>query len=536
MTPEGLRAMSEPIYDAQTFWELLERRVADSPERAFLIEPGDSGRPERTVSFMEVKVWAERVAAGFSSLGVREGTPVTWVLPTRIETVVASLALSRLGAIQNPIIHIYRDREVGFCLRQTGAELLLTPGEWSGFDYRAMAERATADLASSPTVLDAYEKLPEGDPADLAPIPATPIGGLDEPPIRWIYYTSGTTSDPKGVLHTDASLMAGGVGLARALKMQPTDVGSIAFPYAHIGGPDYLVCLLASGFPAVLIEKFDLEAVVEAYRHHGVTMAGGSTVFYTMFLGVQRQQPDKPIIPTLRLLSGGGAPKPPEVFFEVQAEMGIPVAHGYGMTESPMICQGSPSDSDDQLAHTEGHPVHAAEVAICRTDGIECEPNEEGEVRISGPQLFKGYQDKKLNEAAFDERGRFRSGDLAIKRRDGHVTLTGRLKDVIIRKGENIAAKEVEDVLYTHLSVSAVAVIGLPDTERGERVCAVVETAEGAEPLTYEQMVETCAEAGLMRQKVPEQLVVHGGPLPRNATMKILKYELKDALADVSWP
>ena len=529
--------MSEPIYDAKTFWELVERRVVDSPDRAFLIDPGGDGSPERTVTFGEAKAWAERVAAGFATMGVVEGTPVTWVLPTRVETVVASLALSRLGAVQNPIIHIYRDREVGFCVQQTAAEVVITPGEWNGFDYRAMAERVTADLDQLPTLLDVYDTLPEGDPGDLPPVPGAPPEGPNAAPlVRWIYYTSGTTSDPKGVLHTDASLMAGGVGLARALDMQPTDVGSIAFPYAHIGGPDYLVCLLASGFPAVLIEKFDLGEVVNAYRRHGVTMAGGSTVFYTMFLGVQRQQPGEPIIPTLRLLSGGGAPKPPEVFFEVQAEMGIPVAHGYGMTESPMICQGSPTDTDDQLAHTEGHPVYAAEVAICRPDGTECDRGEEGEVRISGPQLFKGYRDPSLNIEAFDDWGRFRSGDLAVMHDDGHVTLTGRLKDVIIRKGENIAAKEIEDILYTHPSVGAVAVIGLPDVERGERVCAVVETAEGAKPLTIEQLVESCDRAGLMRQKVPEQLVVHDGPLPRNATMKILKHELKDALAEVPWP
>jgi len=520
--------MSEPIYDARTLWELLERRVADSPDRAFLIDDAD-----RTVTFGEAKNQAERMAAGFAALGVGEGTPVTWVLPTRIDTVVASLALSRLGAVQNPIIHIYRDREVGFCIRQTASELVLTPGEWGGFDYQAMVERVVADLDVPPAVVDASAGLPEGDPAALPPVPTVPADGRDV--IRWIYYTSGTTSDPKGVLHTDASLMAGGVGLARALDMQPSDVGSIAFPYAHIGGPDYLVCLLANGFPAVLVEKFDLMAAIKAFNRHGVTMAGGSTVFYTMFLGVQRQQPDEPIIPTLRLLSGGGAPKPPEVFFEVQAEMGIPVAHGYGMTESPMICQGSPTDTDDQLAHTEGHPVFAAEVTICRPDGSECDRGEEGEVRISGPQLFKGYRDPTLDAEAFDEAGRFRSGDLAVMRGDGHVTLTGRVKDIIIRKGENIAAKEIEDVLYAHPKVEAVAVIGLPDPDRGERVCAVVETAEGAEPLTYDEMAAACTDATLMRQKVPEQLVVHDGPLPRNATMKILKYELKDALADVPW-
>jgi len=520
--------MSEPIYDARTFWELLERRVSASPDRTFLIQ-GD-----RTVTFGEAKERAERVAAGFAAMDIGEGTPVTWVLPTRIETVVASLALSRLGAVQNPIIHIYRDREVGFCIRQTAAEFVLTPGEWGGFDYQAMAERVTTDLDRPPTILDVSAGLPEGDPSMLSAVPATPDDGEDL--IRWIYYTSGTTSDPKGVLHTDASLMAGGVGLAMALDMQPDDVGSIAFPYAHIGGPDYLVCLLANGFPAVLLEKFDLMVAIDEFRRHGVTMAGGTTVFYTMFLGVQRQQPDEPIIPTLRMLSGGGAPKPPEVFFEVQAEMGIPVAHGYGMTESPMICQGSPHDSDDQLAHTEGHPVFGAEVAICRPDGSECDRGEEGEVRISGPQLFKGYRDPTLDAEAFDDEGQFRSGDLAVMHPDGHVSLTGRVKDIIIRKGENIAAREIEDVLYAHPKVAAVAVIGLPDAERGERVCAVVETTDGAGDLTQAEMVAACAEAELMVQKVPEQLVVHDGPMPRNATMKVLKYELKDALAGIPWP
>ncbi|MBC8364154.1 MAG: AMP-binding protein [Actinobacteria bacterium] len=518
--------MSDPIYDARTFWELLERRVASTPDRKMLIDTEG-----RSLTFADVKAAAERVATGFAAMGVGAGTAVTWILPTRIETVVASLALSRLGAVQNPILHIYREREVGFCIRQTEADLVLMPGEWGGFDYTAMVERATADLEAPPRILVAYDSLPEGDPSELPPIPDS-----HDEPIRWIYYTSGTTSDPKGVMHSDASLMAGGVGLAGALGMQADDVGSIAFPYSHIGGPDYLVCLLASGFPAVLVEKFDLLPTIEAYRRLGVTMAGGSTAFYTMFLNVQRQTPDEPIIPTLRLLSGGGAPKPPEVFFEVQAEMGIPVAHGYGMTESPMICQGSPHDTDDQLAHTDGAPVFGAEVSVVRPDGSTCDPGEEGEVFIAGPQLFRGYRDASLDADAFDEQGRFRSGDLGVMREDGHLTLTGRVKDIIIRKGENISAKEVEDVLFAHPSVNAVAVIGLPDAERGERVCAVVETTDGAEPLTFDDMVGACGSAGLMRQKVPEQLVVYGGALPRNATLKILKYELRDELAEVPWP
>ena len=520
--------MRTPIYDAHTFWELLERRVADSGDRPMLIDDAD-----RALTFGEVRDRAERAAAGFADLGVGEGTPVTWVLPTRIETIVVSLALSRLGAVQNPIIHIYREREVGFCIRQTTAEMVLVPGEWNGFDYTAMVEAATAGLDEPPKVLETYHDLPDGDPGTLDPVSAPPTG---DDPIRWIYYTSGTTSDPKGAMHTDATLIAGGVGLARALDMGAEDVGSIAFPYAHIGGPDYLVCMLANGFPAVLVEKFELAAAIDAYRRHGVTMAGGSTAFYTMFLGAQRQQAEQPLIPSLRMLSGGGAPKPPEVYHEVVAEMGLPVAHGYGMTESPMICQGSPHDTDDQLAHTEGRPVHRAQVTIVRPDGSTCDSGEEGEVAVAGPQLFKGYKDPTLDADAFDEQGRFRTGDLAVMRDDGHVSVTGRVKDIIIRKGENISAKEIENVLYAHPKVAAVAVVGLPDLERGERVCAVVETADGAEPLEADEMVAACTEAGLMRQKIPEQLVAYDGPLPRNATLKVLKFRLRDELGDVVWP
>ena len=308
--------------------------------------------------------------------------------------------------------------------------------------------------------------------------------------------------------------------------MSIEDVGSIAFPYAHIGGPDYIVTMLVSGFPAVLVERFTPAGAVAAFNRHGVTMAGGSTAFYQMFLAEDRKAAG-PAIGSLRLLSGGGAPKPPEVYFEVKEQMGVPVVHGYGMTECPMISQGSPHDSDDQLAHTDGRPVFGCEVGIVGPDGAEVTPGEVGEVRVRGPMLFKGYTDAALDAAAFDSEGRFRTGDLAVKRADGHISLSGRVKDVIIRKGENISAREIEDILYAHSKVEVAAVIGLPDPERGERVCAVVETAVGQEPLTFAEMVAACEEAGLMRQKVPEQLEVHQGPLPRNATMKILKHELR---------
>ena len=520
--------MAEPILDATSFWELLSARVAATPERPLLID--DAGR---LLTNAEFHAQVESVAAGLHAMGVGDGTAVTWMLPTRIETVVLSFALSRLGAIQNPIIHIYRHREVGFCIAQTEAEFVVHPGEWAGFDYGSMVEEVTAGLETPPTLIDGSRDLPVGDPATL---PAAPVYPAGDAPVRWRYYTSGTTSDPKGVLHTDQTLIAAGQGLGKALQVTEADVGSVAFPYAHIGGPDYIVMMLAFGMPAVFIEAFTPAGAVAAFAEHGVTMAGGSTAFYQMYLAEDRKV-DGPAMPALRLMPGGGAPKPPEIFHAVRGEMGIPIVHGYGMTECPMICNGSPSDSDEQLAHTEGAPIEGCEVSVVDpSTGADAGAGNEGEVRVSGPMLFRGYTDPALEAEAFDEQGRFRTGDLGVLREDGHVTLTGRLKDIIIRKGENISAAEIENVLYELPQVGNAAVIGLPDTDRGERVCAVVETASGQSDLTFDEMVAACKGAGLMTQKIPEQLVIHGEALPRNATMKILKFELRDQYAGHPWP
>jgi len=232
------------------------------------------------------------------------------------------------------------------------------------------------------------------------------------------------------------------------------------------------------------------------------------------------------VIPSLRILSGGGAPKPPEVFRQVREEMGIPVMHGYGMTECPMICQGGAGDTDEQLTNTEGKPVLGCEVRVVGGDGAEVAPDAEGEIRVRGPMLFRGYTDAEQTAEAFDADGWFITGDRGVKRADGHVFLTGRSKEMIIRKGENISPREIEDVLMEHPRVNAVAVIGLPDEERGEMVCACVEMRPAEAPLTFTEMQEHCRAAEIMTQKIPERLEVLE-VLPRNATFKILKHELK---------
>jgi len=523
--------MRSTVADARTLWDLLERRVAETPDAPMLIQDTGGGT-DRRLSFREVRDRAARVAAGLNEeYAVTEGTAVAWQLPTRVETVVLSLALSRLGAVQTPVIAIYRGAEVGRVLKESGAQLFLVPGVWRGFDYVKLAEELSAGWPSPPRVRVAYAEadLPVGNPALLPPPPRTDLSD-DHAPIRWIYYTSGITSAPKGARHTDRTLIAGGVGLADALGMSPEDVGSIAFPYAHIGGPDYLVTMLVYGFPALLVETFALPDILPAYRRNGVTMAGGSTAFYAAFLAEQRKLPEgERLLPSLRIISGGGAPRPPEMYREVVEEMGCVLAHGYGMTEAPAICMGSPRDTPEQLAHTEGHPVTGVEVRVMRPDGAEeVEAGGVGEVWLRGPMICRGYTDPELTAQAFTEGAWFHTGDLGCVRPDGHVVLTGRLKDIIIRKGENIAPQEIEDLIYQDPRVNGVAVIGLPDPVRGERVCAVVERRPGVEPPTLAEIAARLREAGLMAQKIPEQLEIVDA-LPRNETLrKVLKHELRE--------
>jgi acyl-CoA synthetase (AMP-forming)/AMP-acid ligase II len=522
-----------PITGARTIWELVDRRATLTPDRVLLRD--EHGRSLTSAALRDA---TERCVAGLLDLGIREGTTVSWQLPTRFETIVLSTALARLGAVQNPIIPIYGAREVGAMLEQAASEWFVVPGVWRDVDYAALAEGCCAATSHGCTPLTVDARLgedgfPDGDPAGL-PDPPTAGDDPDAEPVRWIYTTSGTTSLPKGVMHTDRTLIAGGYGLGHAFEVTDDDVALFAVPWAHIAGPDWLVLMTAFGLPTVVMEVFVPQDAVTLMREHGVTMSGGATALYQALLALQRAQPDTPLVPTLRILMGGGGPKPPELFFEVQREMfGVRITHGYGMTESPMIANGSPSDTDEQLAYTDGAPVPGCEVRIVRDDGSTAAPDEEGAIRLRGTMRFRGYLDPAQTAEAIDADGWFDTGDRGVLRADGHLAVTGRTKDVIIRKGENIGAVEVESVVYEHPGVAAVAVIGLPDAERGERVCAVVELADGAPPLTLADLQAHCRDAGLSQRKWPEQLEVVDA-MPRNPTMKILKYRLKEQLSQAA--
>jgi acyl-CoA synthetase (AMP-forming)/AMP-acid ligase II len=506
-------------------WDLIARRATDSADGVMAVD-----ERRRSLTFAQYRQRCERVAAGFQALGVTAETRVSWQLPTCLDALVLFGALARLQTVQIPIVPLYRDREMSFVLQQTESRFVVLPGVWRGYDYAAMARRVAGRLTGPVTTVISDDGLPEADPASLAsaPLPSTQQG---QDPVRWIYYTSGSTSDPKGVLHSDGTLGSVAAILVERLRMREGDRIAMVFPFAHIGGSNLLLSALMVGCRCICVEYFDPLTTVDFLAEEGVTLAGAGTVFHSAYLAAQRRTPDRPIFPSVRAFPGGGAPKPAHLHHEVKAELGgAGIVSALGLTECQIVSMCDMDDPDDKLATTEGRPAPGARVKVVTPDERVCGPNEEGELRLIAPQMFHGYVDGSLNGDAFDSDGYFRTGDLGFFDDDGYVHVVGRLKDVINRKGENISAKEIEDELYHHPGIREVAVIGLPDPVSGERCCAVVVPSDPGQHFDIAEMQDFLDSRGLMRQKWPEQLEFVSD-LPRAPAGKVLKQELKKRFA-----
>jgi cyclohexanecarboxylate-CoA ligase len=511
------------MIDARNIWSLVEARAEATPDARMLVD-----QDGRQMTFGEYRDASLRAAAGLHQMGVGRDTVVSWQLPTWITSVVLVGALRRLGAVQNPILPIYRDREVGFIVRQARPHLLIVPSTWGGFDFGAMADTVTAGTDTQ--VLRCDGDLPSGDPASLPPVPDDDMDDAGAP-VRWIFYTSGTTSDPKGAQHGDIAIRTAARGMAAGLDLRPDDRAALVFPFTHIGGITWLYAGLDVGFTNILDQAFNPATTVDVLRREDVTHAGAGTFFHQVYLKAQQELPEgQRLFPSARTFPGGGAPKPPQLHHDMKRLLGgAGIISGYGLTEAPILTMGSVHDSDDQLAHTEGSAVVGVTLRLVTVDGALAGPGEEGEVRAKGPQITRGYLDRSLDADAFDEDGWFRTGDLGRLDADGMLTITGRIKDVIIRKGENISAKELEDLLFDHPAIADVAVVGLPDESRGEIACAVVVPADDTD-ITLDLVTDHLSSKGLITRKLPERVEVVEA-LPRNPAGKILKFELRDRFA-----
>ncbi len=495
-----------------TVWDLAVTAAANHPEHVLF-----SDERGRTLTTTDLRDRAEEVAAG---LGIAAGQIVSWQLPTCLEAVVLLVALARAGAVQNPIIPILRDGDVKLICEDVGTELMVVPVRWRGFDHGAMARRLADERGFSVVTVDLEGeaggrlRLPGGDPSGIAPPPT------DDDACRWVYFSSGTTARPKGVRHTDRSVIASSNGVTDGLRMREGDVYPIAWPIAHIGGIAMINAALRGGGRLVMFETFDPADIGERMARVEPTLLGSAVPFFRAYLDAQRRHGPEPLFPQLRAFVAGGAPTPAEIIRELDEAFGTQgIINSWGLTEFPIATYPELDDPPEKLATTVGRPVVGVEVRVV-----------DGELRLKGPQCFAGYTNPVLDREAFDEDGWLRTGDLGAVDEAGYVTVTGRLKDVIIRNAENISALEVEDLLLRHPDIADAAVIGLPDARTGERVCAVVVAEEGQE-VTLEAIGQHFVAQGATRQKIPEQLEVVDA-IPRNAMGKIVKAALRSSILD----
>lgn len=512
-----------------------EHRAADAYRRGLWVSEtlADSLRdaaratPDRTVLVdgeirLDCRDLHEQATALAQSLMSRmpAGSVVSFMLPNWHEAAVIYLGATLAGMVVNPILPSLRDHELTFILSDADCRAIFVPSSFGKHDYVAMLGRVTAAMASPPEVVvlrggagqhTPYESLFAGEATAVLPV-------LNADSVRMILYTSGTTGRPKGVLHTHNSIHALIRQIGEHWHVARGDTFLVPSPIAHIGGSIYAFeCPLLLGSAAVLMERWDADAAVSQILAERTTHMAGATPFLVGLLTAAERAGTR--LPDLKVFICGGASVPPSLirraaqYFEKAA-----VSRVYGSTEVPVTTVGSLYDVE-HAADTDGRPG-IAEIKLV-----------DGEIRARGPQMLVGYLHPEDETTAFDDEGFFRTGDLGRWVDDGYLVVTGRAKDIIIRNGENISPKEVEDILIGHPGIAEIAVVGVPDERTGERACAVIVPSEQPAP-DVAAMRTLLEDHGVARFKAPERVEIWEA-LPKNDAGKVLKHRIRAALTEV---
>ncbi|MGP4053902.1 AMP-binding protein [Mycobacterium sp. 4D054] len=454
------------------------------------------------------------------------GSVVSFTVPNWHEAAIIYLGATLAGMVVNPILPSLRDRELSFILADSDSRAIFIPQSFGEHDYAAMLARVVAGLPSPPEVVVVRGEAGRLSLTDLLAEPTEPaMGGqptLPEPDpaaTRMIMYTSGTTGRPKGVLHSHESIAALISQLGSYWRIAPGDTFLVPSPIAHIGGSIYAFeCPLLLGTQAVLMQRWDPDAAVALMLEHRCTHMAGATPFLHGLLAAAERADTR--LPDLKVFICGGASVPPSLIRRAAAYFAdAAVSRVYGSTEVPVTTVGS-LDDVDRAADTDGRP------------GIASIRLVDGEIRARGPQMLTGYLHAEDTRDCFDDDGYFRTGDLGRLTDDGHLVVTGRAKDIIIRNGENISPKEVEDILVTHPRIAEIAVVGVPDARTGERACAVI-VADGLSGPDVTDLYEFLIARGVAKFKVPEEVVLVDA-LPKNDAGKVLKHMIRADLAKES--
>lgn len=454
------------------------------------------------------------------------GSVVSFMLPNWHEAAVVYLGATLAGMAVNPILPSLRERELLFILDDVDSRMIFVPSEFRQHDYLAMLDRVTSTLDSAPEVV-----VVRGEPAGHTAysslleqrVSRRELPVLDPDAVQMILYTSGTTGRPKGVLHTHNSIHALIYQLRDHWFIDPGDKFLVPSPIAHIGGSIYAFeCPLLLGTTAVLMDRWDPDEAVKIIDSEGCTHMAGATPFLEGLLAAAERADTR--LPSLKVFICGGASVPPSLIRRATAYFDhAVVTRVYGSTEVPVTTVGSPADRD-HAADTDGRPG----IASIKLVAHDAAPPGSGEIHARGPQMLVGYRNPEDERDSFDDEGYFRTGDLAQWVDDDYLVVTGRAKDIIIRSGENIAPKEIEDILAGHPDIVEIAIVGLPDTRTGERACAVIVPKAAPGP-DVDSLRDFLVDYGVAKFKVPEQVVIWES-LPKNDAGKVLKHQIRATL------
>ncbi len=500
--------------------ELVGRHARERPGDRAVVEIGDGGST-REWSFGELAAAAEGWATLLASLGVAPGEPVAYQLPNVLAFIAISLGVLRIGAVCEPLMPIFRERELEFMLRESGARVLIVPRTHRRHDHAQMAQglRERIPTLEHVLVLDECASLPAGAAATE----------LTSAMTAQLLFTSGSTGEPKGVLQTHASLNLAARIHTRHFRLTPADVIYIPSPLAHQTGFLYGMWIaLMLGAPQVIQTSWDAQTGFAAMQQTGVTFVQAATPFLADLVRVagEREQ----TLTALRTFVATGAAIPRELARGAREALGAEVGGAFGTTESCLGAAFVPGGDPDHAWSTDGQALEGITLRITDDEGNVLPAGAEGNFEVLTATLFEGYLNRpQLTAAALTEDGYYRTGDLARIDAHGNLKITGRVKDVINRGGEKVPVVEVEQVLYAHPAVSEVAIVAMPDVRLGERACAFVVPRPGME-LDFEEMQRHLDEHRVSKPYWPERLELVDA-LPYTPSGKIQKFVLRDRIA-----
>jgi cyclohexanecarboxylate-CoA ligase len=534
LPPRRAASVAQGHWADKTVNDLLDAAVATHPDRVALTALRSDADQPRRFSTRELAAMADRIAVGLSRLGVGRNDVVAMQLPNWWQFSLLALACARLGAVINPLMPIFRERELSFMLRHGEAKVFVVPAQFRGFDHAAMARALQAELPTLQHVVvvgsggaDDFEALLSG-PAWERALDAEDILHKSRPgpdDIVQLIYTSGTTGEPKGVLHR-ANIRP----YAERLGLSDADTVFMASPMAHQTGFMYgLLMPILLQCPAVLQDIWDPARAVQAIRTAGATFTMASTPFLTDLTRAVREGGQG--VPTLRTFLCAGAPIPGPLVQQARETLGTKIVSAWGMTENGAVTLIRLDDADERAYTTDGGPLPGVDLKVVDFDGTELPRGESGKLLVRSASNFGGYL-KRPHLNGTDADGWFDTGDLARMDAEGYIRISGRSKDVIIRGGENIPVFEVESLLYKHPAVLQVAVVAYPDERLGERACAVVVPKPG-QSIDLAEIVRFLKAEKVAVQYAPEKLVVLDA-MPATPSGKIQKFKLRELVQNAT--